>query len=157
MIGNRSQQWLSFDKVFTELHLQIYAQSLLFTAAPYRTKLSTELCITPFLGGFVSLIHGFSATTSYDWLLVKVKVNVKVTLRLAVYRQSVRPGVRPLETHDQRFFQLNSYGNSPYVTSSLTRWWVCLLRIRLAFGQDVTPRVWVLYYDRRSVGESVLA
>jgi hypothetical protein len=28
----------------------------------------------------------------------------KVTLRLAVYRQSVRLGVKPLETHDQIFF-----------------------------------------------------
>jgi hypothetical protein len=32
------------------------------------------------------------------------KVKVKVTLRLAVYRQSVRLGARPLETHDQRSF-----------------------------------------------------
>jgi hypothetical protein len=34
----------------------------------------------------------------------QLKVKVKVTLRLAVYRQSVRLGVRPLETHDQIFF-----------------------------------------------------
>jgi hypothetical protein len=33
------------------------------------------------------------------------------------------------------FFQLNSCGNSPHVTSSLTRRWVCLLRICLAFRQ----------------------
>jgi hypothetical protein len=53
---------------------------------------------------------------------VEVKVKFKVTLRLAVYRQWVRLGVKPLEVHDQRFFlQLNPYGNSPYVTSSLTR------------------------------------
>jgi hypothetical protein len=32
-----------------------------------------------------------------------VKVKVKVTLRLAVYRQSVHIGVKPLETHDQTF------------------------------------------------------
>jgi hypothetical protein len=31
----------------------------------------------------------------------KVKVKVKVTLRLAVYRRSVHLGVKPLETHDQ--------------------------------------------------------
>jgi hypothetical protein len=31
-------------------------------------------------------------------------VKVKVTLRRAVYRQSVRLGVKPLETHDQNFF-----------------------------------------------------
>jgi hypothetical protein len=35
---------------------------------------------------------------------VKVKVRVKVTLRLAVYRQSVHLGVKPLESHDHRFF-----------------------------------------------------
>jgi hypothetical protein len=52
----------------------------------------------------------------------KVKAKVKVTLRLAVYRQSVSLSVKPLETHDQRFFpQLNTCGISPYVTSSLTR------------------------------------
>jgi hypothetical protein len=33
------------------------------------------------------------------------------------------------------FFQLNSYGNRPYVTSSLTRRWGCLLWICLAFRQ----------------------
>jgi hypothetical protein len=35
---------------------------------------------------------------------VRVRVRVKVTLHPAVYRQSVRPGVKPLETHDQYFF-----------------------------------------------------
>jgi hypothetical protein len=34
------------------------------------------------------------------------KVKVKVTLRLAVYSQSVRLGVKPLETHDQTFFSI---------------------------------------------------
>jgi hypothetical protein len=33
-----------------------------------------------------------------------VKVRVRVPLRLAVYRQSVRLGAEPLETHDQSFF-----------------------------------------------------
>jgi hypothetical protein len=61
-------------------------------------------------------------------LSVKVEVKVKFNLRLAVYRQSVRLGARALEAHDQRFFsQLNSCGNSPYVTTSLTTKWVCLL------------------------------
>jgi hypothetical protein len=31
-------------------------------------------------------------------------IKVKVTLRLAVYRRSVRLGVKPLENHDQRLF-----------------------------------------------------
>jgi hypothetical protein len=56
-------------------------------------------------------------------------VRVRVILRLAVYRQSVRLSVKSLETHDQIsfFFQLSPCGNSPYVTSSLARSCVCLL------------------------------
>jgi hypothetical protein len=42
---------------------------------------------------------------------------VTITLRLAVYRQSVRFGAKPLETHDQIFF-FNPCVLSPYVTSS---------------------------------------
>jgi hypothetical protein len=33
----------------------------------------------------------------------EIRVRVRVTLRLAVHRQSVRLGTKPLETHDQRF------------------------------------------------------
>jgi hypothetical protein len=58
------------------------------------------------------------------------KVKVKVTLRLAVYRQSVRLGVKPLENYDHIFFQLNSCGNSPYVTSSLTLSHACNISAR---------------------------
>jgi hypothetical protein len=39
------------------------------------------------------------------------------------------------DSRPEIFFQLNSCGISPYVTSSLTRWWVCLLWICLAFRQ----------------------
>jgi hypothetical protein len=42
----------------------------------------------------------FYTPTTVPLLLLKVKV----TLRLAVYRQSVCLGVKPLETHDQTFF-----------------------------------------------------
>jgi hypothetical protein len=48
------------------------------------------------------------------------------TLRLAVYRQSLHLDVKPLETHDQRFFQLNSCGNTLYVTPSLLQTSSCL-------------------------------
>jgi hypothetical protein len=41
----------------------------------------------------------------------------------------------PWDSRPQIFFQLNSCGNSPYVTSSLTRRWLHLLWIRLAFRQ----------------------
>jgi hypothetical protein len=75
-----------------------------------------------------------SSSTELSQLLItksnKVKVEVKVTLRLAVYRKSICLGVKPLETHDHNsifYPQLNPFDISPYVTSSLTRRWVCLL------------------------------
>jgi hypothetical protein len=68
-----------------------------------------------------------ASATSYS-RLTHVKVKVKFALQLVVYRQTVSLGVKALETHDQRFFpQMNPCGNSPSVTSSLTRSWVCLL------------------------------
>jgi hypothetical protein len=49
---------------------------------------------------------------------------VRVTLRLAIYHQSVRLGANPLRLTTSNFiFQLNLCGHSPYVTSSLTRGW----------------------------------
>jgi hypothetical protein len=69
------------------------------------------------------------------------RVRVRVTLRLAVYRQSIRLGDKPLETHDSSFFifQLNICDYSPYVrvTSSLTRGWVCLLQLLLVHDSAV--------------------
>jgi hypothetical protein len=41
------------------------------------------------------------------------------------------PWRQPLETHDQFIFQLNTYDYSPYVTTSLTRGWVCRLQLLL--------------------------
>jgi hypothetical protein len=40
------------------------------------------------------------------------------------------------------FFQLNPYGNSPHVTSPLTRRWVCLLWICLAFRQVYVSHIY---------------
>jgi hypothetical protein len=65
----------------------------------------------------------------------KVRIRVKVTLWLAVYCQSVYLGSKRLETHGHNFFQLNTCGHSPYVTSSLTRGWVCHLQWLLALAR----------------------
>jgi hypothetical protein len=55
---------------------------------------------------------------------------------MAIYRQSVCLIDKPLETQDQKlFFQLKSCGHTPHVTSSLTRRWVCFLRMCLAIRQ----------------------
>jgi hypothetical protein len=62
------------------------------------------------------------------------RVTVRVTLRLAVYRQSVRLGAKPLRSTIRSIFMpLNPYGHSPCVTSSLTRRWVCLSWIGATF------------------------
>jgi hypothetical protein len=66
----------------------------------------------------------------------KAKVKLKVTLRMAIYHQSARLGVKPLDTTIRDFFQLSPCDNNTYVTSSLTRIWVCLLWICLAFRQE---------------------
>jgi hypothetical protein len=61
-----------------------------------------------------------------------VLVRVRVTLRLAVHRQSVRLGANPLRPTTSNFsFQLNTCGYSPYVTSFLMREWVCRLELLL--------------------------
>jgi hypothetical protein len=59
-------------------------------------------------------------------IIAKIRnVRVRVTLRLVVYRQSVRLGAEPLQTHGQNCFsQLNTCGHNPYITSSLMKEWV---------------------------------
>jgi hypothetical protein len=56
---------------------------------------------------------------------------VRVTLRLVVYRLSGETR----ETHGQNFFtQMNTCGQRPYITSSLTWGWVCHLQLLLALA-----------------------
>jgi hypothetical protein len=69
--------------------------------------------------------------------MLKRPVRVEVTLRLAIYCQSFRLGAKPLETHNPYFFQLNTCGHSPYVTSSLTRGWVCRLQFMVVLASAV--------------------
>jgi hypothetical protein len=71
----------------------------------------------------------------------KFRVRVRVTLQLAVYRQSLRLGDKPLRLTTSNFvFQLNTCFHSPYVTSSLTRGWVCSLQLLLALARAVILR-----------------
>jgi hypothetical protein len=69
------------------------------------------------------------------------RVRVTVTLRLAVYRQSVRLGDKPSRPTTRIFIlQLNTCGYSPYVTSSLMRGWVCRLQLLLGLASAVILR-----------------
>jgi hypothetical protein len=65
-------------------------------------------------------------------------VTVRVTLRLAVYRQSVRLGDKPYWDSLPVFvFQLNLCSRSSYITSSLMRGWVCHLQLPLSIASAV--------------------
>jgi hypothetical protein len=68
------------------------------------------------------------AQNSVNWL---VKCTLKC-IRNYFVTYWVRLGDKPLETHEQHSFQLNTCGHIPYVTSSLTRRWVCSLQLLLA-------------------------
>jgi hypothetical protein len=77
---------------------------------------------------------------------------MRVTLRLAVYRQSVRLGVESLQTHGQIFFsQLNTCGHTPYITSSMTRGWVCHLQLLL-----ILASTFILGSESRSIRKHIL-
>jgi hypothetical protein len=71
-----------------------------------------------------------------DWLSNRSLLTLthRVTLRLAIYRQLVRLGAKPIEAHGQTFFlKLNPCSHSPYATFSPPRGWGCLLWIGFVF------------------------
>jgi hypothetical protein len=60
---------------------------------------------------------------------------------MAVYHQSVRLGDNSLRLTTSNFiFQLNTCGYNFYVTSSLTRGWVCRIQLLLGLVSAVIPR-----------------
>jgi hypothetical protein len=65
---------------------------------------------------------------------------VRVTLRLAVYRQAVCLGAKPLRTTTSIFFNWTLGGYSPYVIFSLTCEWVCRLQLLLILASAVILR-----------------
>jgi hypothetical protein len=84
----------------------------------------------------MSNVSSINITVKLQGIKNKKFWEVKVTLRLAVYCQSVHFGAKILETHVSiLFFQLRTSGYSPYVTPSLTRRWVCLLWICLVLSR----------------------
>jgi hypothetical protein len=108
----------------------------------YHCNYSTLKICSFFLSCF--LVTGFKTVRLHPKrlaLILHFQVNwvrVRVALLLAVYCQSAPLGVKPLETPNQHFFQPNACGYSPYVTSSLTRGWVCRLQLLLALASAVT-------------------
>jgi hypothetical protein len=94
-----------------------------------------------------------SVTAVRDAVSTRVSgaVRVRVTLRLAVYCQSVRLSVRPLRLTTSIFFHLNTCFHTPYVTSSLTRGWVRSLQLLLVLASTV-----ILSSDSRGTRDHIL-
>jgi hypothetical protein len=72
----------------------LYPQALGSCPSPLKTRRATVQVFDP-------------ATTRVD--INRVRVRVTVTLRVAVYRQSICLGDKPLETHDQQFYFPNEH------------------------------------------------
>jgi hypothetical protein len=92
----------------------------------------------------VHLQHFFSIF----WIMYSVYVfwvRVRVTLHLAVCRQSVRLGAGNF------FSQMNACGHSPYITSSLTRGLVCHLQLLL-----VLANAFILGSESRGTRDHIL-
>jgi hypothetical protein len=108
---------------------------------PCRTQLSTSKWqLTSRLMAKSSLHRLTFNSVSVNWQPTTnwVRVRVTVNLRREVYRKPVRLGEKPLRITTSNFiFQLNIYGFSPYVTSSLTRGWVCRLQLLLILANAV--------------------
>jgi hypothetical protein len=65
----------------------------------------------------------------------------RVTLRLTVYANQFVLVTSPLRlTTSNSFFQPNTCGRSPYVTSSVTRGWVCRLQLLVVLASTVILR-----------------
>jgi hypothetical protein len=69
-----------------------------------------------------------------------IRVRARVILWPAVFLQSVRLGDKPSRLTTLNFFQLNTCSHSPYVTSSLTRGWVCSLQLLLVLASAIIFR-----------------
>jgi hypothetical protein len=137
-------------------HLQVVTTNNYNTTDFHTTNLYTRIVVCPLPLVFIwqqlstmaiplpyflvtHLHNGDSSASVARWLTSNTQhptapYQSQVTLRLAVYSQSVRLGDKPLETHVTVFFQLNTYGHNPYVTSSIMRGWVCRLQLLLALA-----------------------
>jgi hypothetical protein len=88
----------------------------------------------------LTTLHKSTTPTELNW--TELSVRVTVTLRLAVCRKissSWRPA--PWDPRAVFFFQLKTCVFSPYVTSSLTRGWVCRLKLLLALASGTCDHI----------------
>jgi hypothetical protein len=87
-----------------QLFLSSLAGGYLTTRRCYATAYNDGVCsASHFSARSVSQLLTASSRLKTDW----PRVRFRVTLQLAVYRQSARLGAKPVEAHDQFFFFCN--------------------------------------------------
>jgi hypothetical protein len=144
---------------FTSLHSTI-APSLL--SLPWRVQLNCEHS-TNWVPGLAAVSHqppsllftGWFSTDNWTGQSQSQSRSQKYFTTGGLLPISSSWRQAPWDPRPDFFFQLNSCGNSFYVTSSLTRRWVCLLWICLAFRQvyishisHVTENFFLLHYTQ---------
>jgi hypothetical protein len=90
------------------------------------TSIYLILCV--FLHSSFFLLYSFHSfsfeslldTTNSGGLIYWIASRVRITLRLAVYRQSVRLGYKPLETHDQNIYSPTAHLRSQSLCNTLS-------------------------------------
>jgi hypothetical protein len=98
----------------------------------HSTQPSALSWIMPETHGLLAMtVHSLAISASH---CPSLALKVKVTLRLAVYRQSIRLFVKPLETHGQRLFLNWTLAVITLKRHPLTRKWV------FSHKQDSNPR-----------------
>jgi hypothetical protein len=106
------------------------------------TRIQRIWCVFVLLSIYLlPLLNDLRLPTPQTPSIIILSERVRVALRLAVYHQSVRLGDKSLEDRDQYcFFQMNTCCHTPYVTTSLTREWVCRLQLLLILASAVILR-----------------
>jgi hypothetical protein len=137
--GNYNAIANSHSAIHYSTHLRLLSL-LCSPVAWWRILTMSSAFVLTFLpvGDCLRTVDSQLKSTPLHWIAL-ITPRVRVTLRLAVCRQSVRLGPKPFETHDQRFFyfQLNPCCHSPYIASSLTRGCDCNLQLLLGLSSAV--------------------
>jgi hypothetical protein len=141
-MSSQSSLVISWQRIYDSLPVTAARYEVFFAQPNSFLAISSQLFFqlpNPELTSILFLCS--QSHTLADWRLetqlTLILIRLRVTLRLTVYRQSVRLGAKPLESHDQRCFQLNNCGYNPYVTSFLRRGWVCRLQLLLVLASEV--------------------
>jgi hypothetical protein len=94
------RRYVYFTLVSAQVYLRCHGAQVTVDSVHPLSLHCTKQHLCKVYRGFLSL----KAMQQVMPQLIQPQLRVRITLWLAVYHQSVRLGVKPLETHDQHFF-----------------------------------------------------